>query len=128
MNEPNVPLEPISARYRETIKRMLGLSVGSPEIDKGHVYLEANLAIRALIDPILQENLAEGSELRHADRLFALHRLAGKGKSVLILSEHYSNADLPALIYFLSGWAAKAGPRPKTSWPWPASSSMRRTC
>lgn len=102
MNEPNVPLEPISARYRETIKRMLGLSVGSPEIDKGHVYLEADLAIRALIDPILQENLAEGSGLRHADRLFALRRLAGEGKSVLILSEHYSNADLPALIYFLS--------------------------
>jgi glycerol-3-phosphate O-acyltransferase len=103
MNETKDGLEPISARYRDAIKRMLGLSLGSPEIDKGHVYLRANLAIRALIDPILAENLAEGSGLRNPANLFELHRRARQGRSVLILSEHYSNADLPALIHFLSG-------------------------
>jgi len=95
-------MEPISARYKETIGRMIGLSRGYPDIDKGHVFQEGNLAIRALIDPILQENLAEGSGLRNASHLFKLHRLAREGRAVLILSEHYSNADLPALIYFLS--------------------------
>ena len=95
-------MEPISARYQETIGRMIRLSRGAPDIDKGHVFLEANLAIRALIDPIIQENLAEGSGLRGASHLFELHRLARQGEAVLILSEHYSNADLPALIYFLS--------------------------
>jgi hypothetical protein len=102
MNEPTASNEPISVRYRDAIRRMLGLSQGSADVDKGHVYLQANLSIRALIDPILQENLAEGSELRDAAHLFELHRLAREGRAVLILSEHYSNADLPAFIYFLS--------------------------
>jgi hypothetical protein len=95
-------MDPISERYQETIGRMIRLSRGTPDLDKGHVYLEGNLAIRALIDPIIQENLEQGSGLRNASHLFELHRLAREGRAVLILSEHYSNADLPALIYFLS--------------------------
>ncbi len=95
-------MEPISTRYKETIGRMIRLSQGSPDVDKGHVFLEGNLAIRSLIDSIIQENLEAGSGLRHASHVFELHRLAREGRSVLILSEHYSNADLPALIYFLS--------------------------
>jgi hypothetical protein len=102
MIEEKVSMEPISVRYREAIGRMVSLSQGAPDIDKGHVYQEGNPAIRALIDPILQENLENGSGLRNASHLLKLHRLAREGRAVLILSEHYSNADLPALIYFLS--------------------------
>jgi glycerol-3-phosphate O-acyltransferase len=95
-------MEPISRRYKETIGRMVRLSQASPVIDKDHVFLEGNPAIRALIDPMIGENLEEGSGLRSVSRLFELHAQARAGRSVLILSEHYSNADLPALIYFLS--------------------------
>jgi hypothetical protein len=102
MSQTDAPLQPITSLYKETISRMVGLSRGAPDIDKGHVYQEGNPAIRALIDPILGENLAAGSELRGAEHLFELRRMARAGRSVLILSEHYSNADLPALIYFLS--------------------------
>jgi hypothetical protein len=95
-------MEPIIARYRETIERMIRLSRGSPDIDKGHVFQKGNSVIRALIDSMIEENLEEGSGLRNASHLLELHTLTRAGRSGLILSEHYSNADLPALMYFLS--------------------------
>lgn len=95
-------MEPISTRYKETIGRMVRLSRVSPVIDKDHVFQNGNPAIRALIDSMIEENLEEGSGLRNASHLFELHAQARAGRSVLILSEHYSNADLPALTYFLS--------------------------
>jgi glycerol-3-phosphate O-acyltransferase len=95
-------MEQIITRYKETIERMVRLSQGSPAVDKGHVFLEGNPAIRTLIDSMIQENIEDGSGLRNASHIFELHRLARDGRAVLILSEHYSNADLPVLIYFLS--------------------------
>jgi hypothetical protein len=95
-------MEPVIARYGEMVGRMIRLSREYQDIDKDHVFREGNPAIRALIDLMIGENLEDGSGLRNASHLFELHTLARAGRSGLILSEHYSNADLPALMYFLS--------------------------
>ncbi len=102
MNDPEIPLQPIGERYAELLGRMAALAQGAPPFDKEHVLRQGRPQIRELVEGIIEPHLAEGSGLRNAEAIFELRRLARQGRSTLILSEHYSNADLPALIYFLS--------------------------
>jgi len=96
-------MQPIKDKYAEILDRMAVLSDGEAPVDRDHVLREGRPEIRALIDGIIQAHLEEGSGLRNAEAIFELRALARQGRPTLILSEHYSNADLPALIYFLSG-------------------------
>lgn len=95
-------MQPIVEKYADAVGRMIALSEGGPPVDKDHVLREGKPKIRALIDGMIEAHLEEGSGLRNAEAVFELRRLARQGRSTLILSEHYSNADLPALILFLS--------------------------
>jgi len=95
-------MQPIKDKYAEILARMAVLSEGEAPVDRDHVLREGRPEIRALVDGIIQAHLDDGSGLRNAEAVFELRELARRGRSTLILAEHYSNADLPALIYFLS--------------------------
>jgi 1-acyl-sn-glycerol-3-phosphate acyltransferase len=102
MNNPEDRMQPIGEKYAAVLSRMLALAEGMPPVDKDHVLREGRPQIRALVEGMIEAHLEEGSGLRNAEAILELRDLARRGRSTLILSEHYSNADLPALIYFLS--------------------------
>lgn len=99
-------MEPISARYRDTIMKMVKHSKRNLAISSEDVYQPGNEAILPFIDSIIEENLEPGSEIRAFANLERLLELAASGKSCLLLLEHYSNFDLPVFSYLLR----KAGP------------------
>ena len=99
-------MEPISARYRDTIIKALKHSRGQQDITTDNVYQPGNTTIVPFIKAIIDENLKPDSTIRSMENLIKLSELAGNGKSCLLLLEHYSNFDLPVFIHLLR----KAGP------------------
>lgn len=103
---PEDTMEPISARYKDTILRMMAhaADTGSVTVDK--VYQEGNKRILPFIDAMIAENLEPGSGIRSFANLERLASLSRDGAKCLLLVEHYSNFDLPAFSFLLR----KAGP------------------
>jgi len=99
-------MEPISTRYKDKILGMIQHSEGKTSVSVDDVYQEGNRAILPFIDSIIAENLAPGSGIRSFANIEKLASLARGGSKCLLLVEHYSNFDLPVLIYLLR----KAGP------------------
>ena len=99
-------MEPISARYKDTIIRMMSHSKGGGSVSIDNVYQEGNKYILPFIDSMLSENLEAGSGIRSFANIERLAALSRDGAKCLLLVEHYSNFDLPVLIYLLR----KAGP------------------
>ncbi|MBR0100613.1 MAG: 1-acyl-sn-glycerol-3-phosphate acyltransferase, partial [Treponema sp.] len=56
---------------------------------------------RKFMDALVAENMAEGSRLEGKENFRAFLDAVKNGKHGLILMEHYSNTDLPALCYLL---------------------------
>jgi len=94
-------MQPITQRYMGIIQQMVPLSKESPEVTANNVYQEANKTLRPFIYQIIQDLLLPGSDVWGWENLIELKKLAEKGKSCLILMEHYSNFDLPNLFYLL---------------------------
>ena len=69
------------------------------DVDENAVFQPANLKNRPIIEKILQALLLPGSKMLHFERLKELYERARAGESCLILSEHYSNFDIPNLFY-----------------------------
>ena len=69
------------------------------DVSENAVFQPANLKNRPIIEKILDALHLPGSKMLHFDRLKELHRRAKEGASCLILSEHYSNFDIPNLFY-----------------------------
>ena len=80
---------------------MAQLSHAAGRIAETNVWQEANPATRAIMDSMLHENLQEGSRLEGREHFKEFYELVKSGKRGLILMEHYSNMDLPALCYLL---------------------------
>lgn len=99
-------MEPISTRYKDKILGMVQHSKGRTSVSVDDVYQEGNRTILPFIDSIIAENLAPGSGIRSFANIEKLASLARGGSKCLLLVEHYSNFDLPVLIYLLR----KAGP------------------
>jgi glycerol-3-phosphate O-acyltransferase len=99
-------VEPISARYRETIIKAIKHSRGQLAITPDNVYQPGNTAIVPFIEAIIDENLQPDSTIRSMANLIKLAELSASGKACLLLLEHYSNFDLPVFIHLLR----KAGP------------------
>ena len=76
-------MEPISARYRDTIIKAIKHSRGQLEITPDNVYQAGNTAIVPFIEAILEENLEIGSTVRSIENLVKLADLAASGKSCL---------------------------------------------
>jgi glycerol-3-phosphate O-acyltransferase len=88
-------------RYGHLFSKLSGLSHTSGTIDETNVYQEANKETRKFMDAIVEENLLEGSRLEGRENFKNFLEQVKSGKHGLILTEHYSNMDLPILCYIL---------------------------
>ena len=91
----------IREKYGFMFAKMAEAAHAAAEIDETNVYEEANPETRKFMDQLSGENLAEGSGIGGRENFEAFFDAVQSGKSGLILMEHYSNLDLPALIYLL---------------------------
>ncbi|MDR2588091.1 MAG: 1-acyl-sn-glycerol-3-phosphate acyltransferase [Spirochaetales bacterium] len=100
----------ISVKYPEVIKEMLRNSAQSATVTEDNIFQPGNMANRVCVEKILKDYLLPGSRVSGLENIEELQRLSVSGKSCLLLMEHYSNFDLPALCYLLerSGKTGKA--------------------
>ena len=99
----------LSVKYRHLFPELKRLTRAQNVITEENVYQPANTEIRALMDGMCRDNMLPTSEFRnmnHAEEFLAQIKA---GKRGIILMEHYSNFDLPGVIYLL----ANAGPAGK---------------
>lgn len=94
-------MEALTARYKDTILRMLSHSKSDKKVSLDNVYQEGNKHILPFIDSMVSENLEPGSGIRSFENIQKLAKLALEGSKCLLLVEHYSNFDLPAFSYLL---------------------------
>ena len=81
---------------------MAKLSKAAAKIDETQVYEEANLETRKYMKKILDDNFLPESGLRNVENFKAFYdAITKEGKSGLILMEHYTNLDLPGILYLL---------------------------
>ena len=91
----------IREKYGFMFSQMAQVAQADAKINETNVYEEANPETRKFMDKLAGENLAEGSCIGGRENFESLFDAVESGKSALILMEHYSNLDLPALIYLL---------------------------
>ncbi|MDR2784043.1 MAG: 1-acyl-sn-glycerol-3-phosphate acyltransferase [Treponema sp.] len=91
----------LKERYGYLFGQLAGLSHAPAKINEFNVYQEGNLTIRKMIDAILKENLLPGSRLEGREYFADFFEQVKAGKRGLLLSEHYSNLDLPVIFYLL---------------------------
>ncbi|HZK19754.1 MAG TPA: 1-acyl-sn-glycerol-3-phosphate acyltransferase [Treponemataceae bacterium] len=92
---------PLVEKYGYLLKDLLASSTAPDVITTENVYQTANPASRKFIDIMMEENLLEGSKINGVEHFKELYTLAKSGKRCLVLSEHFSNMDLPAYCYML---------------------------
>lgn len=91
----------IREKYGDILTQLAQVSVAADKINETNVYQKANPQTRKFIDVLVGDHLAEGSRLENKENWHAFFDAVKAGKSGLILMEHYSNADLPALCWLL---------------------------
>ncbi len=94
-------MQPLTDRFLPTIKKMMALSKESSVITEDNVYQEANLTIRPLFFSIIDDLMMPESKILQIENLVELKAKADAGHSCMILMEHYSNFDLPNLVFLL---------------------------
>jgi glycerol-3-phosphate O-acyltransferase len=88
-------------RYGHLFGQLAGLSHSPARINELNVYQEGNPAIRKMMDAMLEENLLPGSRIEGREHFAEFLEQVKAGKRGLVLSEHYSNMDLPSIFYLL---------------------------
>ncbi|MCQ2577135.1 MAG: 1-acyl-sn-glycerol-3-phosphate acyltransferase [Treponema sp.] len=91
----------LAGKYGSMIKEMAKKSRAAAKIDETSVYEEANLDIQKYMFTLLDDNLLPGSGLNAVENFKAFYDEVQNGKSGLILMEHYTNLDLPEIVYML---------------------------
>lgn len=91
----------IRERYPDMMEKLAGLTKAAAKIDETNVYQKANPATRLFMNKLVEDNMAPGSKLENKENFKAFFDAVESGKSGLILMEHYSNTDLPALCYLI---------------------------
>lgn len=91
----------LKERYGHFFGQLSELSHIPAKINESNVYQEGNPAIRKIIDAMLEENLLPGSRLEGREHFAEFLEQIKAGKRGLLLSEHYSNLDLPTIFYLL---------------------------
>lgn len=91
----------IREAYADFFKALSLNSVAAAKIDSSNVYQLANPKNRKLMDKLVEDNLLPESHLENVENFLDFYNQVKSGKSGLILMEHYSNTDLPALLYML---------------------------
>jgi glycerol-3-phosphate O-acyltransferase len=70
-------------------------------IDESNVYQPVNPGCRKIMDGMMRDNLLPGSRLEGHENFERFLECVKAGARGLLLSEHYSNMDLPAICYLL---------------------------
>ena len=91
----------IREHYPDMMTKLAGLTKAAAKIDETNVYQKANPATRIFMDELVKDNMAPGSRLENKENFQAFFDAVASGKHGLILMEHYSNTDLPALCYLI---------------------------
>jgi glycerol-3-phosphate O-acyltransferase len=100
----------LKERYGPVFKELTKLSRAPARIDETNVYQVANPDTRKMMDAITTENLLPGSRLEGREHFAEFLGHVKAGKRGLILTEHYSNMDLPEMCYLLEHDAEAFGP------------------
>jgi hypothetical protein len=96
----------LGVRYKHLFPELNRLSRAENLITEENVYQPANMEIQKYTAKMCEDNMLPSSEFRnmnHAEEFLAKIK---EGKRGIILMEHYSNFDLPGIIYLLN----KKGP------------------
>lgn len=88
-------------KYKNYFDQLLSNSKAPAKIDETNVYEKANPVPRKILYEMLAENHLPGSRIENKENFKAFYDAVKAGKRGLILMEHYSNLDLPAIIYRL---------------------------
>lgn len=99
----------LSVRYRHLFPELKRLSRAENVITEDNVFQPANLGIRTIMDQMCADNIRKDSEFRNAGNAKDFLAKIKEGKRGIILMEHYSNFDLPGIMYLLD----RAGPEAK---------------
>lgn len=91
----------IREKYADMFKALANVSLAAAKIDETNVYQKENPQTRKFMDKLVADNMADGSRLEGKENFRAFLDAVKSGKHGLILMEHYSNTDLPALCYLL---------------------------
>lgn len=91
----------IKEKYAGILTELASYSVAAAKIDETNVYQKANPKTRLFMDKLVADNMAPGSRLENKNNFKEFFDAVDAGKHGLILMEHYSNTDLPALCYLL---------------------------
>ncbi|MCQ2591273.1 MAG: 1-acyl-sn-glycerol-3-phosphate acyltransferase [Treponema sp.] len=90
-------------KYGKIFAEMINHSKAAAKIDETCVFEEANVETRKYMDILLAENILPESGLGNVENFKAFYDAVTKeGKHGLIMMEHYSNTDLPGIIYLLN--------------------------
>jgi len=99
----------LAVRYRHLFPELKRLSRAENVITEENVFQPANAGIRKIMDMMCEENLRKDSEFRNLGNAADFLAKVKEGKKGIILMEHYSNFDLPGVMYLLD----HAGPEGK---------------
>ncbi|MDR1786535.1 MAG: 1-acyl-sn-glycerol-3-phosphate acyltransferase [Spirochaetaceae bacterium] len=91
----------LKERYADDFAATIKNATAAAVIDETNVYQEYNPFARKVMDRIVRENLLPGSRLEGKEHFQDFYRQIQGGKRGVIFCEHYSNLDLPIIMYLL---------------------------
>ncbi len=94
--------------YYDRAVEMVKNSRHPDTITPENVYQEGNLLNRRVVEGVVSDIIRPESHFANVEAMEKLADLAAQGKSCLILSEHYSNFDIPTIFYLLQKAGKKA--------------------
>ncbi len=108
--------ETLRNKFQSLFAELTSASKAAAKIDETCIYQPANLGTRKYMDYLLKDNFLEGSGLGNIENFKKFYDLiVNEGKTGVIMMEHFSNTDLPSILYLLehSGydWAADMAKR-----------------
>ncbi len=87
--------------YGKFFAQMTKMSTAAAKIDETNVYQKANPNTKKIMYKLIEDNTLPGSHIGGKENFKAFLEAVKSGKHGLILMEHYSNTDLPALTWLL---------------------------
>ena len=92
----------LKEKFGDLFAEMVAHSKAAAKIDETKVYEEANPEMRKYMFKLLDDTFSADSGLGNVENFKDFYeKVVKQGKSGLILMEHYTNLDLPAIIYLL---------------------------
>ena len=92
----------LKEKFGDLFTEMVAHSKAAAKIDETKVYEEANPEMRKYMFKLLDDTFSADSGLGNLENFKDFYeKVVKQGKSGLILMEHYTNLDLPAIIYLL---------------------------